>query len=435
MIRIKANKRIKIFMGMTEIAGYFTRLSDAFQELGVENYFVDIGNNSDNYKKKHKMFTNNIIIKLRKSYSALVLEKNVRHKNVSKIKMGIYMILLFVWAITKANTFIFIYGNTFFSRIPLLKHLDLKLLKALNKVIIFVYVGSDSRALYSSAAINYMNASEIVKKTKKQSKEIKNIERYASYIVDNPASSHFHTKKFINTFNIGMPIDEFVSTDLIKTKASTTLTILHAPSNPEIKGTEIIRHEISRLKKKGHEFMYVELTGMPNSVIRENLDNCDFVIDELYSDCPLAGFSTEAALAGKAAVIGGYAKGFLEKVISEENMPTSFYSDPKEIEGMVEKLIIGEKAREEAGEKAKSFVKFNWESKIVAQKYLKIINNKFPESWYYDPYECDYIYGCGVSKEKIKATVTQIVGEYGIEALCLDDKQKLIDNYIGLIDS
>lgn len=45
---------------------------------------------------------------------------------------------------------------------------------------------------------------------------------------------------------------------------------------------------------------------MSNATVLQELQQCDFVIDELYSDVPLAMLATEAAIFGKPVIVGGY---------------------------------------------------------------------------------------------------------------------------------
>lgn len=427
-------KQYKVFMGMTEIAGYFTRLSDSFHELGIENYFVDIGYNSDNYDKKYKKFDNTVTRRLRNAYAGFNSTQNPAGKLISLVSFGFHMVLLFIWALLNADIFIFIYGNTFFSRVPLLRNIDLKLLKLFRKTIIFLYVGSDSRPLYASVAINSKNIDEIAALTLKQSKAIRTAEKYATYVIDNPASSHFHGRKFINFFHMGMPIDDFKGSVALPTAERESIVILHAPSKPELKGTDKIRDTINSLKGKGHNIEYIELTGVPNHVVRENINTCDFIVDELYSDCLLAGFSTEAALAGKPAVIGGYAGSFLKSLYPDGKMPPSIYTDPDDLEQAVENMLTDPNIIKEVGANARTFVLENWVSNAIAEMYVRIFNGDIPESWYYDPYESDYIFGCGAHKEKIKKAVMEMCSKYDISVLCIDDKPKLIDGYRKLID-
>ena len=98
------------------------------------------------------------------------------------------------------------------------------------------------------------------------------------------------------------------------------IRILHSPSSPEVKGTYLIRQAINALKAKGYPIDYVEIMGKPNTVVIAELEKCDFIVDQLYSDTPMSGFATEAAFFGKTAVVGGYGWQEVEKLFSPNQM-------------------------------------------------------------------------------------------------------------------
>ena len=79
----------------------------------------------------------------------------------------------------------------------------------------------------------------------------------------------------------------------IKTKKK--FRILHAPSNPNFKGTEEIRDTIKCLKNENIDFEYIEITNASNEKVLAELNACDLVIDQLYSDTPMATLAAEAA--------------------------------------------------------------------------------------------------------------------------------------------
>ena len=56
-----------------------------------------------------------------------------------------------------------------------------------------------------------------------------------------------------------------------------------------LKGSKIIKQQISILKAKGLKFDYKVVTNSPNSKVLEELDKCDIFIDELESD--ICGFN------------------------------------------------------------------------------------------------------------------------------------------------
>lgn len=77
--------------------------------------------------------------------------------------------------------------------------------------------------------------------------------------------------------------------------------IVHAPSSPMIKGTQIVRAAIKKLRVLGYRFEYTELIGVPNQVVLEHLRNAHIVVNELYAFVP--GLFGIEAMASHAALL------------------------------------------------------------------------------------------------------------------------------------
>lgn len=58
------------------------------------------------------------------------------------------------------------------------------------------------------------------------------------------------------------------------------IRIVHAPSSPEIKGTMLVRAAISALRNEGYQFDYIELTGVSNETVREELFNAHICLNQ-----------------------------------------------------------------------------------------------------------------------------------------------------------
>jgi hypothetical protein len=95
--------------------------------------------------------------------------------------------------------------------------------------------------------------------------------------------------------------DAEVLDDLSKFDAPERITVVHAPSSPVIKGTQLVRAAVSALRAEGYDFEYVELTGVANSVVRENLLRAHIVLNEFYAYVP-GVFAVEAMAAGCAVI-------------------------------------------------------------------------------------------------------------------------------------
>ena len=206
--------------------------------------------------------------------------------------------------------------------------------------------------------------------------------------------------------------------------------ILHCPSYPEGKGTPSIRAAIAALQCKGHRIRFVEISDKSNREVLAELAKCDFVIDQLYSDMPMVGFATEAAFFGKPAVVGGYYATEIAQDIQAKWIPPSLFCLPEEIQTAIERLIVEREFREALGKHARQFVEQNWSAAEVAKRFIALIHGVFPQDWLYDPANCRYIYGMGLSKARLRRNVASILERYGPQAFQLDDKPALLQRVL-----
>ncbi len=86
-----------------------------------------------------------------------------------------------------------------------------------------------------------------------------------------------------------------------KFEKTVKLKVVHAPSDPIIKGTAVVRAVIEMLKIEGFDFDYIELINSANSEVMNNLETAHIVINQLYSLIP--GILTIEALAHRCAVL------------------------------------------------------------------------------------------------------------------------------------
>ncbi len=64
------------------------------------------------------------------------------------------------------------------------------------------------------------------------------------------------------------------------------IKILHAPSNPLIKGTPLVRAAIKKLETEGYDFEYIELMNKPNKEVLLMLEKSDIVLNQFYATMP-----------------------------------------------------------------------------------------------------------------------------------------------------
>lgn len=430
---------MRIFIGLTEIAGYCKNLKKGFNELGVDCEFINLTPHPFQYGGDDT--PNNLVSFVR--YCGQQRISTPRNRILAKgFWIGLLTImrpLLFVWALFRYDVFIFGFHTSF------LGFYDLPILKLFNKKVIYMYLGSDSRPPYIDGFIQPGTSDKKIKQlvslTKAKKKNVQIIDKYADIIINYPPMAYFHQREFVLGLVIGIPfsLDGKTHEQEIKISnqedSSNSIRILHSPSNPEVKGTAIIRQTIERLKQKGYQIDFIEITGQPNEVVLNELSKCDFIIDQLYSDTPLAGFATEAAFFGKPAVVGGYYNKMIRDDIPANAIPPSLYCHPDEIEDAIEKMIVDAQYRVRLGIEAHKFVTENWSSKKVAEKYLRIINGDIPNEWLYDPKQIKYIYGAGLPEERVKEIIRGMVTTGTRDALQLQDKPELEKSMLEFANS
>ena len=278
-LKHRKNKDLKLFLGFSEVANYYTNLTHGLSEIDIEYTFLSWGQNIRNYDiDSKKTLEQSIIHFISKNISG-----NFFKQNMFRALFMFLRVFLLIKYIVRCNTFIFSYNASF------LKGIDLPLLKFLGKRVIYIYHGSDSRPSYLSGNyVGYNLNTKIIKKINNDLfKRVRWREKYADEIVCLPASAQLFNRKLISFLWLGLPFRSFEHEHNFNLTGP--LRIVHAPSAKKPKGTAIFRQIISSLQEEGYDIEYSELDGVDNSVVLEKLKNTDLLLDELYSDTRLAG--------------------------------------------------------------------------------------------------------------------------------------------------
>ena len=418
----------RVFIGLVEIAGYYGGLARGLRELGVPVSHVTI--------REHPYYGCGVphgSLAIRVSNWLTRLHERALARRLTrwgfKPVRWVHLRMLFLWAIAKHDVFVFSYGVSFFER------RDLPVLKWLGKKLIFVFNGSDTRPPWMSGAYvadPVVSLAELSTITASSKQMVREVERYADVCVNHPLSAHFHEKPFANYLYIGNPgyIDVASRYDPAAPRqadesAPAPVRVVHAPSKPTLKGSDFFRAMVDRINVGLPRVEYVELRGRPHSEVLAELARCDFVIDELYSDISLAGLGTEAASFGKPALVGGYGRDALERARRGLPLPLDMYWHPEKLEAAFERLVSDEAWRRRCGETARIFVRDNWQPRLLAEKFLSLITGIAPADWFFDPKDIVYFHGWGVSEERLRQRLGELIAHCGICALQLADKPAL----------
>jgi hypothetical protein len=142
---------MRVFIGMMEIAGYYSNLKKGLRELGIDTVFVDLEAHPFQYMGHD---VPNPLVRLttyvsgKRAHTPRSPKLNLLIKTFWKSLELPLRLLLMIWAVAKYDVFIFAgAGKSFFY------FHDLILLRMLNKKIIFVFNGSDARPPYINGAV------------------------------------------------------------------------------------------------------------------------------------------------------------------------------------------------------------------------------------------------------------------------------------------
>jgi hypothetical protein len=410
----KVQKYPRVLVGFAEIAGYYSNLFDGLLSLQVDAGYINNTNFRFDYsytKNKNPWFLNYYI-----QYS-----KTYREKPFLLKKVGYHLLSLFVliFVIVKYDVFILGCNST------LLGYYDYRLLKLLNKKIIYISLGSDSRPPYLNG--NYKDDSQdenfnlfsTLRVTKRIKARVDFFEKHVDYFINYPQHAHFNSKKFINGHYIGFPTKYAEKREINSYRNE--IVILHAPTRPNAKGSEIFSKIISELKEEGILINYVELRNKTNQEVLESIKNSDIVLDEIYSDMPLAGLGSEAAMFGIPVIVGGVYSKVITNDVENEMIPPSVYVSPEEIKNSLRELCLQKEFRLKVGDELHEFVNHQWNYKKVAQRFLDISDDNFDNKWYYEPNKISYLNGWGLSEDELKANLISILDFNGnLDSLFLD---------------
>jgi glycosyltransferase involved in cell wall biosynthesis len=423
--------RHRVFIGLTEVAGYLGGLRQGFEDLGVPTLYFDGSAHSFGYARPDILGrAGRVVDRLRARRGA---ERRVVRRtfwrvaaSLARAARAVLKLGLLSRALLTCDAFIFASGETFFRR------LDPLLMRALGKRVIVVFLGSDHRPPYLNGRwVRTMQEHELpalVDEIRMVADCVRMAERYADTIVASSASVQFHKRPFVQFIAVGIPggvPPTKVDGTSRRLFAGAGVRVLHAPSDPISKGTDLIRAAVTAVRSLGYAIDYVELVRRPHADVLAALGECDLVVDEVYSDTPMAVFSAEAAFFGKPALVTGYYADAAGSELRADFIPPSLFCLPHELQDGLLRLVVDEGYRGDLGRRAGAYVLTRWDPAQVAQRYLRIIERDIPADWMVDPLACRYLHGWGMPDGLRRQGLRAIVNEAGAEALCLTHRPDL----------
>lgn len=332
----------------------------------------------------------------------------------------------FIASVSGPTTVIlYMFGGSF-SRFPSLEY---RWIRARGGRIVFLNLGSDLRPPYMDGPALHRDPSPatLLKLTHQRWARARLEETYGDLIIAAPSCGHFLTQKFATWFIVGLPQTNLPlgPVNSIAQPPGPAIRILHAPSDPAVKGTEAVRQAILDCRERGLLIDYVELDQVTHERVLTEINSADILVDQVYSDLPMAGFGAEGAARGVPALVAGYFSPFAKEGIPEDLRPPAHYVLPNELGPALFNLIVDKELRLRLGEAGRDFVSTTWSPRSAAERIHECLETGLRPEWSVDPSQIEYVLGCGAPSSLIAQVTKELVASYGVGALHVSDKPNL----------
>jgi glycosyltransferase involved in cell wall biosynthesis len=346
-----------------------------------------------------------------------------------------WSVMVLAWALARFDGFVFLHGNTLTNT-----RLEAWLLARLGKKVVVIYCGSDARPPYVDGQVYWDTSrnspANVARLAAMRSERIALHERYGFICVNSPFTGQFHAAPYVSWFAMGIPrafADARDASDA-GVRPGPAVRILHSPSNPPLKGTPRITELVEGLKSRGHAVELVLLRNVPHHQVLSEVAKADLIVDQIYSDTPMAGFAGEAAHCGKAVLVAGYAAGEELGETIRATPPPTLFVHPDGVGEALERLVSDEAFRKALGRQVRDFVDSHWSAEAVAGRYLRLLTDGPPEAWTIAPEAVSYVHGGGLAEADARKFVAELLRSCGPGALHLDHKPALREAFVAFAE-
>jgi hypothetical protein len=419
---------MRVFIGPTEIAGLAVGWAKGLRAIGVDADLVCIEPHPFEYSNEPLPGSALSLWSRVVRWRSALKERQYFPRVIGFALQPVVRWWAFVWSLSRYDAFVFIAGRTITDT-----SLELTLLRLARRRVVVVFVGSDARPPYIDGSRFPLDLPfepvAAARQAKAQRRKIARLERGAHACINAPATAHFHKHPFVNWFALGIPKD---AAPAVTSPPGSPLQVLHSPSHPTLKGTATICAVVDRLKARGLPISMTVIERQPNNEVIQAILACDLLVDQLYSDTPMAGFAAEGASQGRAVLVAGYRSSGITNDLRDLPVPPTLFVSPEDFESTLERLVCNPALLKHLGSHAHAFMKEQWSPVAVAQRLLRIIRGDIPADWWFDPAKVDYVYGCGLSEVAARDHVRSLIEICGVSALQVDDKPELRKAFIRL---
>lgn len=342
-------KRENIFQGPEEVAG--------------QSYYFVKGLKENGCKVRH--------VVRKKNPFAFSCDKSLNIDRSKKYLFPLYLFRILVEEIKDlfiCDIFHFHYGQT------LMYNSDLAILKFFRKKIFMEFHGSDLRDTIRAHEINPYDIETEQGLTPRHQKLILSACKFADGIILHddeliPYLPENHPPIFVVPLRID-PYDIAVSEQTYKNEK---ITIVHAPTNRQLKGSDYIEDAIHDLQQE-IDINYVRVENMKRKEAFDIYQNADIIIDQIRIGT-YGVFAIEGMAMAKPVIT--YLMPSMELALPEELPIVSANKDT--IKQKLKELISNEEARKSIGEKGRIYAETYHDYRINSKLLLDIYQGKFHE--------------------------------------------------------
>lgn len=412
-----------MLVGMAETSGYCSQLVEGLRSIGCRAEHLSLGPDPFGYGPAPRRLAVRAA-----NHLAARRARGPGPRGLWRFLHRVAMAWLLLHALIRYDAFVLRAGDSFFAL------RDLPIMRRLGKRVVVVFFGSDSRPPYMSGAevSAGVAGARAASLTMERRRLVERTEQHANEIICHVMSAQLHRRPAIAFLEVGIPRRLSPSVPKGSAQPARSLRALHAPSLVSAKGTAAIQASVREVRARGVDLELVTITGRPNHEVLTAIDECDFVIDELHGDTPMAGFAAEAAARGKPAIVGGYGWEELRRVTRPEALPPAHLCHPDELTDAIVRLATDAAYRIDLGRRARLFVESRWTPEAVARRMLEVVQGTAPESWRFDPAEPVHPYGVSIEMKALRHAVAGVVAVGGASALQVSDKPELESRLLAL---
>lgn len=279
-------------VGIEEVANIVNNVSTVFEKVYSVNFLVHRFYGANHYNTNFGKMSPKMALVLRFVFGPILLG----------------------YLAARASNFFYVWESGFLFHRFDGRAYEFDFLKKRGKKIVTFFCGSDIRSPHLSIEhakkldIDVMATYQALSDPKFASPEFEArvrrtaevADRYVDHIFNAPVDQIGYIKRDVHPFVYFYP-DEKFNRNADKYNDVKRVKIVHAPSSFIIKGTQLIRAAIKKLKLQGYDFEYVEIINMPHAVVMHHLQTAHIVVNELYAFVP--GIFGLEAMASYCAVL------------------------------------------------------------------------------------------------------------------------------------